>query len=90
MAHVLQCGHCGTGNVVAACTTCDRHFVVTADHAAGRSRTFGSAAISKLPENMPPCCDFCTDTSPLQRVAAGLRQRTCANCHVEFLSGHDL
>ena len=87
---VLECGHCGCRNVVARCDTCDRPFVVTSGHLAGKPRSFEASAVFELPSSLPPYCDFCSESSPIQRVNAGLRQRTCAGCHTEFLSAHSL
>ncbi len=89
-AQILDCKHCGARNVVTACDTCNRHFVVTMDHLSGQPRSFESPGICEIPANLPTSCDFCKASSPMHRVSAGLQQRTCAGCHTEFLSGHGL
>ncbi len=91
---VLRCGHCGTDNAVAACRTCGRYFIVTQAHLAGEFRQFECQPVSQLPATEFDVCDFCATKSsglnPARSVEAGLRQRTCASCHTEFLSGHGL
>jgi hypothetical protein len=92
--NVLQCGHCGTENALAACDQCGRYFVVTQSHLEGELRTFESVAASIFPETAIELCDFCfaqaSDRNPAEVVAAGMAQQTCAACHTEFLSQHGL
>jgi hypothetical protein len=67
------------------CDACGRHFVVTADHVAGRARGFETEPLSALPDASFVICDFCSADAPIEKVNAGLRQKTCAACHTEFL-----
>jgi hypothetical protein len=86
----LQCIHCAINNTVAKCRECGRHFVVTDAQIRGDLRGFESKPVDGFLENEFDTCDFCFAKSggmnPAVVVQAGLRQRTCPNCHTDFLS----
>jgi hypothetical protein len=88
----VTCRHCDTLNSVAICTRCQRSFVVTDAHLNGEVRGFIALSVQELPMDFSiKDCDFCAaKLRGALAVNAGLRQRTCPNCHREFLSAEDL
>jgi len=90
----LHCSHCGASNDVAMCEGCGRSFVVTAATVHGRERQFQAEPVAGLPNGFQPLlCGTCIakDRGDLiGAVNAGLRDRTCAACAMEFLSAHGL
>jgi hypothetical protein len=91
---LLKCGHCDTNNSVATCPKCARPFVVVSRHLSGGVREFDDPPLESGSSSVPDVeCDFCAEKRAgrlAEAVSAGLRQRTCASCHTEFLSQHDL
>ncbi len=91
---LLKCGHCAINNTVATCTKCKRSFVVVARHLNGDVRQFDDAPLQVLPTDMANAgCDFCFEKRSgklAEEISAGLRQRTCAACHTEFLTQYGL
>jgi hypothetical protein len=91
---VLRCGHCGVANAVGICDRCSRAFVISAGRAAGGIREFDDRPLAECPPDEIAACDFCDakerGVPPVETASRGLRQRTCAACHTEFLSGHGL
>lgn len=79
-------------NSAARCTKCDRGFVVTTCHLAGQLRDETAKAVSDSIVEAPEICDFCSfelaGRGPMERIPAGLRQRTCPSCRTEFLTDH--
>lgn len=90
--NILKCGNCNTENSVARCRKCGRGFVVTAEHLEGRLRDFDATPVVATNADAPGFCDFCTFESlgngVIDKLNAGLRQKTCPSCHTEFLSEH--
>ena len=85
------CEHCGSENLVAVCGQDARPFVLTTAHLESRLREFDDGPVEALPSGAEtPLCDFCASKAAglgfAEVVAAGLRQKTCATCHTEFLS----
>src|SRR6185436_7220946 len=90
----LLCKHCGTMNTVAICH-CGKPYVITSGHLKGQIRSFEDAAVTNVPADLRlKECDFCaskTEGRPLpERVASGLRQRSCPSCRTQFLSDHNI
>ena len=88
---LLKCEHCNTDNLVAECGRCARSYVITTAHVEGRLRDFDAGPVSHLTHVLLSDCDFCLRQSlgdSLETASAGLRQRTCASCHTEFLTEH--
>jgi hypothetical protein len=92
MMKILKCPHCETDNVVAECSRCGRHFVLTGKRLAGARREFNDFPVNVLPVNDIQPCDFCQSKDDKERfdkqVAKGLSQKTCPSCHIELLSSH--
>ena len=58
-------------------------------------RIFDSEPINRneLPSDFSRWCDYCTEKQAKRlskAVESGLRQKTCAVCHIEFLTGSGL
>ena len=90
----LNCPHCQTSNAVAVCPQDERPFVVTSAHVAGEVRESESRAVLDLPLSYNAgFCDYCQAKelgNPAAAVLAGMRQRTCPECKIEFLTSHSL
>ena len=94
LMQVLKCPHCKTDNTVDECERCGRHFVLTAGRVADRRHEDDGRPVSTLPETPIQPCDYCRSAddgeSLLQRMAIGLRQKTCPQCNTEFLSAYGI
>ena len=90
----INCQHCGTANTVCICEQCEKPFVLTAARLNGQLRAFESEPVASIDVEVPALCDFCAakvaGVSAMERVSAGMRQRTCLKCHTEFLTEHGL
>jgi hypothetical protein len=91
----LKCTHCSTRNLIAQCSNCNRYFVLVNDHLDNKVEVYESKPIelSKIPPDFSRWCDFCIERKAKHLVNAvdcGLRQRTCPNCHIEFLADYGL
>jgi hypothetical protein len=91
---IFRCPHCQSDNTVNTCERCGRHFVITMKRMVGGRREFDDLPVTSIPLNEIQPCDLCISKEGNEKlnkqISIGLSQRTCPNCHTDFLSSYDI